>query len=132
MVRRRLRQHQSEKLAQRKRVRRTPRDGALSAQTFEVADQQQPEIAARREARATDLVGIELLTERLDVAVEVRLLEDLIQSGVERVRGGARQILCRDPHRRLLRTPPPFAHRHARQCSTPDRACRSLIQPWAA
>ena len=73
MIRRRLRQHQPEKLAQRKRIRRTPRDRALGVQAFEVADQQQPEVASRRQTRTADLVSVESLTERLDVAVEVGL-----------------------------------------------------------
>jgi hypothetical protein len=68
-------------------------DGTLGIQTFEVADQQ-TEVTAGREARATDLVGVESLTERLDVTVEVRVVEDLIEWRVERVRGAARQM-CR-------------------------------------
>ena len=52
------------------------------------------------ETRAADLVGVESLTERLDVAVEARFREDLIQVRVERMRG-AWQILCRDPRRGL-------------------------------
>ena len=51
-------------------------------------------------------------TERLDVAVEVRLIQDLIQSRVERVRGAPRQVSSGHPHRRLLRAAPSFAHRH--------------------
>jgi hypothetical protein len=46
MIRRCVRQHQPEELAERKRVGRTPRDGALRVQPFEVPDQQQPEVAA--------------------------------------------------------------------------------------
>jgi hypothetical protein len=57
MIRRCVRQHQPEELAQRKRVGRTPRDGALRVQPFEVPDQQQPDVAARRETRAANLVG---------------------------------------------------------------------------
>ena len=60
MVRRRLRQHQPEKLAQRKRIGRTPRDRALRVQAFEIADQQQPEVAARRQAGPA-LVRVESL-----------------------------------------------------------------------
>jgi len=39
----RLGQHQPEKLAQRKRIRGAPRNGAPGVQPFEVADQEQPE-----------------------------------------------------------------------------------------
>jgi hypothetical protein len=106
MIGRRVRQHQPEKLAQRKRVRGTPRDGALGVQAFEVTDQQQSEIASGRQARSADLVSVESLTERLDIPVEIRFVENLIESRVERVRRGAWQIVCRDPHRRLLRTVP--------------------------
>jgi hypothetical protein len=55
-----------------------------------------------------DLVGLESLTERLDVAVELRFVEDLIQSCVERVHGGARQILegCKHQQTPLWRRRP--------------------------
>ena len=107
MIRRRLRQHQSEKLAQRKRIRGTPRNGALGIQAFEIADQQQAEVAARRQARSA-LVRIESLAQSFDISVEVVLIENLIQSRVERMGGTARQVLGRHPHRRLL----------ARRCAT--------------
>ena len=125
MIGRRLGQHQSQKLAQGERIRRTPRNGALRIEAFEVADQQQTEVAPRRQTRTTDVVRVESLTKRLDVTVEVRFLEDLIQARVERMRSASRQVLCGHPHRSLLRTTPLFAHRHWRQCRTGDRACRS-------
>ena len=125
VIRRRLWQHESEKLAQRKRIGRSPGNRALRIQTFEVADQQQPEVTAGRQAGPA-LVGIEPLTEPLDEAVEVVLIEHLIESRVEGVAGTAGQVLRRHPHRRLLRTPLSFAHRHRRQCSTPDRSRRFL------
>ena len=34
------------------------------------------------------------------------------------------------PHGCLLLTTPSFAHRHARQCSTRDRSCRSLTRSF--
>jgi hypothetical protein len=46
-----------------------------------------------------------------DVAVEIVLIENLIQSSVERMRGTPRQILGRHPHRLLSRVLS-FAHRH--------------------
>jgi hypothetical protein len=42
---------------------------------FEVADQQQPEVAARRQAGAA-VVRIESVAESFDVAIEVVLLKD--------------------------------------------------------
>jgi hypothetical protein len=40
---------------------------------FEVADQQQAKMASRRQAGSADLIGVESLAERLDVAVEARV-----------------------------------------------------------
>ncbi len=125
MIGRRLRQHQPEKLAHGKRIGRAPRDRALGIQAFEIADQQQPEVAAGRQAGSA-LVGVEPRAQTLGEAVEVVLVENLIQSRVERVGGTARQVLRGHPHRGLLRMPPSFAHRHWRQCSTRDRSRRSL------
>src|SRR6266568_7225836 len=87
-----LRQHRPEKFAQRKRIGRTPRNRALGVQAFEVPNQQQPEIATRREPRAA-IVGIKPLAQALDEAVEVVLIENLVQSSVERMCGAARQVL---------------------------------------
>jgi hypothetical protein len=49
---RRLWPYQAEKLAQGKRIRGTPRNGALRVQAFEIADQQQAEVASGRQARS--------------------------------------------------------------------------------
>jgi hypothetical protein len=117
MIRRRLRQQQPEKLAQGKRIGRPPRDRALSVQAFEIADQQQPEVAPRRQPWSAVIRG-KPLAQPFDVPVEIMLIENLIQSRVERMGGAPRQVLGRHPHRRLLRTPSSFAHRHRRQFST--------------
>jgi hypothetical protein len=84
MVRRRVRQHQAEKLAQGKRIGRPPRDRALRVQAFEIADQQQPEVATGRQSWST-VVRIESLAQAFDEPVEIVLVEDLIQSHVERM-----------------------------------------------
>ena len=118
MIRRRFGQHQAEEFAQGERVRRSPRDHAFSIQAFEIADQQQPEVASGWQTRTANLRGVESLAQALEVAVEVVLIENLIQSRVEPMRRAPRQILCRHPHRRLLRVPLASAHRHRRQCST--------------
>jgi len=57
MIRRRLGQHQAEKFTECERIRRTLCDGALGVQAFEVADQEQSRIAARRQTRPTDFVS---------------------------------------------------------------------------
>jgi hypothetical protein len=75
---RRFGQHQAEKLAERKRVSRPPRDRTLGIQAFEIPDQQQAEVAARRQPWPA-LVRVESLAESFDVPVEVVGVEDLIQ-----------------------------------------------------
>ena len=92
MVRRRLRQHQTEELAQRKRIGRSPGDGALRVQAFEVANQQQPKVAPGRQPRPA-VVGVDRLTEPFDVPVEIMRVEDLIQSRVKRMCGAPRRSL---------------------------------------
>src|SRR5690349_14957200 len=58
-------------------VRRTPGNGALSVKAFEIADQQQAEVATRRQTGAT-FVRVEPSAQLLDEAVEVMLVADLI------------------------------------------------------
>jgi hypothetical protein len=113
VIGRRLGQHQPKKLPERKRICRTPRNRALGVQAFEIANEQQAEVAARRQPRSA-LVRIELGAQLLDEAVEVVLVKNQIQARVERMRGTPRQVLSGDPHRRLLRVSLSFAHRHAR------------------
>ena len=91
-----LGQHQSEKRAQPKRIRGTPRNGTLGVQAFEIADQQQAEVAARRQARSA-LVRVEPLAQSFNEVVEVVLVENLIQSCVERV-GALRGRSCVATH----------------------------------
>jgi hypothetical protein len=86
MVRRRFWQDQTEKVAQRKRIGGPPGDRTFRVQAFEVTDQQQPEVAARRQPWAA-LVRVESLAESFDVAIEVVPVEDLIQPRIERMRG---------------------------------------------
>ena len=127
MVRRRLRPRQPEKLAQRKRIGCSPCDRALRVQTFEIPDQQQPEVAPRQQPRPA-VVRVTRVAQALDVSVEVVPVEDLIQSRVEGMRGTPRQVLGRHPHRRLRRVPLSCTHRHRRQYSTRDRSYPSRIQ----
>ncbi len=75
-----------------------------------------PDVCANRirNSRASRPVGVESLTERLDVSVEVRVVQNLIQSNVEWMCGAARQGLRGHPHRRLP-VAPSSTHRH--RCS---------------
>ena len=100
MIRRRFRQHQAEKFAQRERIGGTPRNRALGIETFKVPDQEQAEVAARRQPRSA-CVRVESLAESLDVLIEIVSFKDLIQARVERMGGAARQILRGHSQRRL-------------------------------
>jgi hypothetical protein len=113
MIRRRVQQDQPNKLAQGKRIRGTPGNRTLRVQPFEIPDQQQPEVAPWRQPRPAG-VRLESLTESFDIPIEVVLIENLIHPRVERMRGSARKILGGYPHRRVLRAPLSFAHRHRR------------------
>ena len=55
-----------------------------------------------------------------------RVVEHSIQPLVKRVPSTLRQIRRGHPHRRLPRSTAACPHRHARQCRTQDRSCRSL------
>jgi hypothetical protein len=101
---------------------------ALRIQAFEIPDQQEPEVASGQQPWPP-VVGVESLAQALDVPIEVMLVENLIESRVERMGGTARQILRRHPHRALLRLSPSFAHRHRRRVVR-DRSCRSPIQAF--
>ena len=108
---------------------RPPGDATLRIQPFEVADQQQPKIDARRQARSAHRLGIERRTRGLGEVVKALFLEQLIQSCIERVARRRWQLRRRHPHaRRSIASP--FPHRHRRQCSTRDRSCRSLVQSF--
>src|SRR5215204_3866135 len=119
MIGRCLPQYQPEKLAQR--IGRTPRNRALGVQAFEMANQQQAEVATRRQARAA-LIRVDPLAPTLDESVEVVLVENLIQSHVEGMRGAARARSWVAPISRPARVPPTFAHCHRREGSTRDRS----------
>ena len=84
--------------------------------------------SAQAAARVAPSSRVESLAPSFDVLVEVVLVENLIQSRVEGMRGAPRQVLSRYPYRRLLRAPSSFAHRHRRQCRTWDRSCRPYLQ----
>ena len=85
VVRRRLVQTDAQKIAQRQRIRRAPSDPALRVDAFEIADQRQPEVDPRWQARAAHRLGIEWLALTFDEIIEVVLGQQLIQPRVERM-----------------------------------------------
>src|SRR6516164_4555935 len=113
VIGRRLRQHQAEKVAQRKRIGSAPGDPALGVDAFEVANQQQSEIDPGGASWGGHRGGVEAGTLRFDEGVEAVLSQQLIQPTIEGMTRGRRQVRRRHPHRRLS-VAFSFAHRHGR------------------
>ena len=120
MVRRRLVQREVQELPDAQRIGRAPRDGPLRVQALKIAEQQQSEIAPRRQTRPPDAVGIELRALCLDEDVEARVVEDAIQLRIERMPGALRQIRRGDPHTCLSVTLPLLTHRHTLEYKNGD------------
>ena len=118
---------QPQKAADRQRGRRAPRHPAFRVDAFEVADQQQAEVAPGCQARSAHHGRVEPVTQAFDEPIEVVPVEQRRQPRVERMARRGGQVRRRDPQRRLIRLA--RSHSHARQCSTTDRLCRSLITP---
>ena len=117
MIRRRLGEGEAQEVAERQRIRRAPRDGALRVQPFEVPDQQQPEVDPRRQPRPAHRLGVKRRAPRLGEVIKATVTQQLIQPRVKRMTGRRRQLGRRHPHGRLS-IARSFAHRHGRQCST--------------
>ena len=118
---------QPQQAADRQRVRRAPRHPAFRVDAFEVADQQQAEVAPGCQARSAHHGRVEPVTQAFDEPIDVVPVEQRRQPRVERMARRGGQVRRRDPQRRLIRLA--RSHSHARQCSTTDRLCRSLITP---
>ena len=112
MVRRRLVQRKVQELPDAQRIGRAPRDGPLRVQACKIAEQQQSEIAPRRQTRPPDAVGVARRALCLDEGVEAGVVQDAIQPRVEWMPGTFRQIRRGDPHTCLSVTLPLLTHRH--------------------
>jgi dihydrofolate reductase len=100
-------------------------DPALGVDAFEAANQQQSEINPRGQAGATHRGGVEAGTLRFDEVVEAVLSQQLIQSTIEGMTRGRRQVRRRHPHRRLS-VAFSFAHRHGRSVVPFSRVSRLI------
>ena len=100
MLGRRLLEAEAQEPAERERIGGAPRDAALRVDALEVPDQQQPEVRARRQARATHCRGVEWGALRLNKRVERVGVEDLIQPLVEGMPARDGQLIRRDPQPR--------------------------------
>src|SRR3989442_412791 len=106
-------------MAQRQRVRRSPRDAALALDPLEIANQQQAKIPPRRQRRPPHRLGVETLALPLHERVEPALLQHLVQALIERMRHCPRQLAVRHPELLLLLPlPRSSSHGHARSVST--------------
>src|ERR1700730_6062948 len=111
-------QRNAQKFPQRKAVSTTPGDAALTADPFEVADQQHPKVDTRRDARRAPLfrVVVVLLTAALEPHVEAGLTQQLIQLLVEGMpKRPGKFVGCNEE--RILHRMVPLAHCHRKHPS---------------
>src|SRR5262249_20270441 len=97
------------------RIGGAPGDAALRVEPFEIADEQQPEVATGRQTRSPHHGRVEPLTLLLSESIEARRVEDRVQPGVKRMPRRDRQLGGSHKHRSLLARA--FAHRHASHCT---------------
>jgi hypothetical protein len=69
------------------RIRGAPRDATFGVETFEIADQQQGEVPAGRQAWSSHHRRVESLTLLLGKPVEAGVVENAVQPRVERMAG---------------------------------------------
>jgi hypothetical protein len=96
-----------------------PREDRLVGFEIDQAARARDRRMIRRYLRQHQPKKLEASAEVFGVPVEPHVCRGLIQTRVERMRRGPRQLLGRLP-----RVPLSFAHRHRRQRSTRDRSCR--------
>ena len=119
MVRRRLVQRDVQELPQAQRIGHPAARSPVPSPGLDVAEQQHPDLAARRQIPPADPVGVERRALALDEGIETRLVEDAIQSFVERGTSASRQVGAGHP---LTST------RGARRRRLPIAMGRSLVR----
>src|SRR5207244_1603318 len=100
---------------------------ALRVQPFEVAEQQQAKIPSRRQPWSPHYRRVERLALLLGKPIEAGLVEDGVQSRVERMAGRDGEIGGRNPDRRLLALA--FAHRHGPQFTVSPTVLTTDLSP---
>src|SRR6202162_1488194 len=112
MVRSFLIEAVAQKTTQRKRIRNPPCNAALRIQSFEVTDQQGPEIHTGSHARPPVLaLLVELPADQFYLPVEFMLFQNLVQPLIKCVARRCHDVLAGDPELALLLLFP-LAHRH--------------------
>src|SRR5450755_5043351 len=77
-------QADGQELSQRERIGETPRDAALAIKSFEEPDHHDAEILARRQGWTSEFVVIETGAGSFAECVELGLVENVVESLVER------------------------------------------------
>jgi hypothetical protein len=85
VVRRILVQPDAHEASQRQRIGQSPSNAALGCNALKVADQQRPEVDARRQRRTSVLGRIELRAPALDKLIELLRLQQLVEPLIERM-----------------------------------------------
>ena len=107
---------QPQEVAQRERVRATPRNAALAVDALEIADHVHAEVPPRRQRRRAHPRRVVGLAHPFHENVEPGLLQQLLQPVVERVSRRARHLRPRRHQVPLNRLRP--THRHRRSPAT--------------
>ena len=102
---------QPQEIAQRERVRATPRDAPLTVDALEIADHVHPEIAPRRQRRRADPRRVVRLAHVLHERVEPGLPKQLLQPIIEGVPRRARHLRPRRHQVALNSVRSPHRHR---------------------
>src|SRR5664279_932741 len=110
MIRRLVAEIEAEEFAQTQAVGQAPGDPSFAADALAIADQQRPEIDARRDARPALDRLVEALAKLLDFEVELALCQNLVHLRVERMRRRFGDLFRRHPQLALLGFLP--SHRH--------------------
>ena len=92
VIGRRVLQADPDEITQGQRIRRAPRDATLRVNAFEVADQQQPEVDAGRQAGPAHRLGVEARALRFSEIVESVLAQELIHPPIEGVLTARRSV----------------------------------------
>ena len=110
MIGRRRVEAKAHEAADGERIRGAPRDATFGVEAFEIADEQQAEVPARRQGWSSHHRRIESLTLLLGKPVEAGVVENAVQPRVERMARRDWQVGGRHPQRSLLARA--CAHRH--------------------
>ena len=97
VVRKRIRECQSQKVSQRQGIRRAPRNATFGIQAFKIANHQKPEVDAGGQSRPSHIGRVRLGTDFLDELVELVSHQIGIEVFAERMGRWFRDLTGRNP-----------------------------------